>query len=326
MLPVDELRASLAHLETILCGMTKESEDVNLWKVANSVLRWGYWVLQTRHIPGGRFKALEMVIRCLEGLASQRWNYTPEEVMAWRDAHGHRLRLLHEALDWGERSLGCQMSDCGGVVLHNTAGVSAERFRVIQTQVADVSRVIRATRDHHRVLFGSLYLAGQILPLPKFKERKAWYDIDRDEIYFRDVHQDTRLMVAHELGHRYWYQFMDQPRRDRVETLYHTLLQESAKMSLPTLHVGDIFPIPLDNKGTRPTMTEITQASVSFDNGWRMSRRSIERTLAEEVGVGTLFPSWYSRKDVSEFFAECFSHDVVGGMPHGLRDRWDGIA
>lgn len=325
MSTADDLRASLARLDPILWGMTKESGDVNLWEVANSVLRGGYWVLQTRSIPGGRFKALEMVIRCLEGLASQRWDYTPEEVMAWRDAHGHRLRLLHEATGWGERTLGRQMADCGGIVVHNTAGVSAERFRVIQAQVADVSGAIRAMMDHHKVLYGSLYLAGQILPLPEFKTREAWYDIDRDDIYFRGAHQDTRLRVAHELGHRYWYHFMDQSRRDRVETLYGTLLHESAQMSLPTLHVGEISPIPLDNKGTRPTVTEVTQASVSFDNGWRMSRQSIERSLAEEVGVGTLFPSWYSRKDVLEFFAECFAHDVVGGLPHGLRERWDGI-
>ena len=325
MSPADGLRASLARLELILCGMTKESDDVNLWEIANSVLRGGYWVLQTRSIPVGRFKALEMVIRCLEGLASQRWNYTPEEVMAWRDAHGHRLPLLHNATGWGERAFGRQMVDCGGIVVHNTAGVSAERFKVIQTQVADVSRAIRATRDHHRVIYGSIYLAGQILPLPEFRMREAWYDIDRDDLYFRDAHQDTRRWVAHELGHRYWYQFMDQPRRDRVETLYGILLRESAQMSLPTLHVGEIFPIPLDDKGTRPTMTEVTRSSVSFENGWTMSRRSIERTLAEEMGVGTLFPSWYSRKNVSEFFAECFAHDVVGGLPQGLRDRWDGI-
>ena len=322
MSSADDLRVSLTRLESILGGMNAESDDVNLRELSNTVLRGAYWVLQTRAIPRGRFKALEMVVRSLEGLAAQWWNYSPGEVMAWRKDHGHRLQLLHEALRWRERALGRQMVDCGGITLHNTVGVGAERFEELCTQVMEVSESLRGVGDFHRVLYGSVYLVGHIVPSKDFKNRRGWYDVGRDEVYFRDTHPDPGLLVAHELGHRYWFRFMDQSRRDRVESLYQSLMQEIAAIPPPALRIGERSPAPLDESGARPVVTEIARSYVVFDNGWERTRRSVERCIAEDFGVGEFFPDWYAKKNVEEFFAECFAYDLVEGLPQSPREKW----
>lgn len=47
-----------------------------------------------------------------------------------------------------------------------------------------------------------------------------------DHIYICDTDQHTKFYRDHELGHHFWYKFMDQPQKDKYKILFDKALKE----------------------------------------------------------------------------------------------------
>jgi len=275
------------------------------------------WLLQTREIPPGKEKFLELASRAL--LASKRQQ---KDVIGWYDKNKPWLQFLSEASDWPERvSGGTQEATVGPFKVHNTVGADANQFNEIQSLFESANRILSATRDFKKVLYGDVYVVGQI----KNARTLAWYSLSEDDVYIRSMAKrgfDDLDTLCHELGHRYWYKFAPKPVLEAFNRFYY-LMKRSSGVQVEMPKVGDVFPIPLSNRRGPPPVIESDDGyRYGLSGGGFVVKRTVRKIL-EERAVVAKFPTPYSSKTVEEFFAELFALYALGKLSPDLSSKFE---
>lgn len=176
------------------------------------------WVVQTREIPSGKAKAVEMVARLMAGMSS-----LPRDPVDWNQKNGARLNLLLEAASWPQRSTGgagtLQAVSVGPFKVHNTIGANEKQFGEVRGLVESASRALSTTRDFKKVLYGDVFIVGQL----KDPGTAAWYSLKDDDVFVRSLAKkggDDLGSLIHELGHRYWWRFTTPDQRRAIQSLF----------------------------------------------------------------------------------------------------------
>lgn len=268
----------------------------------------GDWVLNTRSIPNGKAKALEMALR---PLAKTRTN----DMAKWWMANERHMRLLVEAIGWPERK-----EDSEGIAeifsvppfkVHNTIHLKGEKLEVARNLVENAVLALKGNPKLARVMYGDVYLVGKI----RESNTLAWYRVSSDDLYMRP---ETKLgpgevaSLLHELGHRYWYKFMDSNQQRDWERLYYRV-RGSGKATMP--QPGDV--LDLSFKGVDPPVVvrTVTPSYLELENNGLKYRTD---KIMEELGKKADYPSRYAAKNQDEYFAECFAFFAMGILkdPH----------
>lgn len=278
------------------------------------------WVLQTRSIPPREAKSLELVSRLLGSIRRM-----PRDILAWWDKNNARLWFLLKASKWAERS-----EDQGGApgvvkvgpfTIHNTIGVDYKLFGNIKALVEAAVRSISTTLDFKKVLYGDVYIVGQL----KDSRTLAWYAIKDDDVFVRSMakkgHNDLRSLI-HELGHRYWFKFMSRSAQDAVRALYHRMLNQGNSKRIEMPKIGEPLPVPIRGQKEPPIVTNFDGGYFHLSTGGRVKFQQVFKIM-RQLQVVEAFPSAYAATKLEEFFAECFAFYVMGELSEGLAQDFE---
>ena len=278
------------------------------------------WVLQTRTIPGGKTKAIELAARLMGA------SRVPADLMKWYDTNHDRLDFLLEASSWGERSAtsegGLDVATAGAFKVHNTIGATEKQFKEILGLVESATKALTPMGDFKKVLYGDVYVVGQL----KQSRTLAWYSIKADDVYLRSLAKkgiDDLASLIHELGHRYWFRFMPRDQKQKVANLFFKLSSQGRATQIERPKVGEPLPIPVRGQKEPPVVTKDTGRTFELSTGGYVNAESVLKILQQQAAAkGGVFPSVYSMKDYDEFFAECFAFYTMGRMKPELEAQF----
>lgn len=279
------------------------------------------WAVHTRAIPGGKAKKFEM--------ASREVNKTrpPPSMNKWWEKGKEHLELLVESATWPERKEGDESGIRELVALppftvHNTVHLPDEKLEKTLEAVRHVAKQIqRKSPKLAKVLYGDVYLVGKI-SRPSWA---AWYIIAEDTVHLRPLLKkggDDARDLTHELGHRYWFKFMDTGAINAWEALYDSMKNKGENMATTGIEVGKPLPIPVKGFDTPPTVLKIEFGRIYIDDGtgvqdgkpYKLNTylpyTSVYSALVNE-NVRKMFPSNYAATQPEEFFAECFAYYIL---------------
>lgn len=275
------------------------------------------WILQTRQIPPGQEKSIELAARAFSLLRR-----APPNVIVWHDRNKNWFPYLLEAAQWPERSgeVEGQVVSVGPFKVHNTIGADADQFKEIQSLVTRAVSILETTSDFRKVLYGDVYIVGQI----RQSKTIAWYSPGDDDVYLRSMAKrgiDDLQSLLHELGHRYWFRFASTSVKQACTRLYSRLKSLSGvDVELPK--VGDPVPIPVRGAKTVPIVEKYQGDRIQISGGGWIGVRALLEAMRREKIVGK-FPTLYSMKDVDEFFAECFAFFALKKLSPELAEKFE---
>lgn len=266
------------------------------------------WVLQTRSIPPGKAKGIEMVARLFE-------KKIPKGIAPWYEKNKDRFPLLLEAAEWPERSSESEIAKAGPFTVHNTIGATSEQFKEIVGLVDQADRALHVL-DFKKVAYGDVFVVGQL----KQTRTVAWYNIAEDDVYVRSQAKkgiDDLRYLLHELGHRYWFKFMPVTGKALIYKLYGDLKYARVPVELPK--VGEPIPMEFWEEPNPPTVTKIDHKFIYFSDGKGIKIDAYRKF----VQIDAVFPSRYSATNEAEFFAECFAFFALGQLKPELKERFE---
>jgi hypothetical protein len=282
------------------------------------------WIIQTRVIPPRKTKSVELAARAVGSMAR-----VPQDIPAWYEKNNARLNLLLEAASWPERSASgsgdaaSQITTVGPFKVHNTIGADAKHFKDIRGLIENAARSIATTRDFKKVLYGDVFIVGQL----KQSNTLAWYNYRDDDVYVRSLAKkgfDDLQSLVHELGHRYWFKFATPDQKKAITTLFYRTGVSAAQVGsaldrlLHTPNPGDKLPFRVRGVKGDPIVDRVENELVYLVGGGRLLARDVSKIL----GVQLAFPTTYASKNVEEFFAECFAFFVHGRLKPDLADAF----
>ena len=284
-----------------------------VWRrLINSGREVATWVVETRAIPPGKVKAVELAARLF--LASSR---DPKDCPAWWEKNKKHAETLLEALSWPEKVEGGdgvqEKVTVGPFMMHNTLHLEDEKLASTIAVVEKATARIRASNSKFaKVLYGDVFIVGKI---SQSRER-AWYYIKDDSLYLRLMTGLTEVRsLCHELGHRYWHKFLqgDAPRQWRT-TYFKMKNLNTPKVELPK--VGEPLGVSVKGHAEMPLVESYGYSGrgtrvINLVGGGAVTVSGIFEAL-EKMAVATKFPTPYAATSAEEYFAECFA-DYVGG-------------
>lgn len=300
----DKFREAIRLFEKILFVMT--------WrKLINAGRDVATWVVETRAIPPAKVKAVEMAARLFLTAARD-----PKDHAVWWEKNEKHARLLLEALSWPEKMEGGdgvqEKVTVGPFVMHNTLHLADEKLASTISVVEKATLRIRSSNGKlAKVLYGDVFVVGKISQ----SRDLAWYYINDDSLYLRLMSGLTEVRsLCHELGHRYWYKFLQGDAQRQWRTTYYVMKNTNVpKVELPK--VGEPLGVSVKGHTEMPIVESYGFVRgtrvINLVGGGAVSVSGIFGFL-EEKAVATKFPTPYAATKAEEYFAECFA-DYVGG-------------
>jgi hypothetical protein len=273
--------------------------------VAAPARQVGRVVVETRAIPKGKAKAVELAVRAFTGKG-------PRDPAAWWKKNKKHVALLLEAERWPVREGGDEVIEVGPLTVHDTVHLTGrDRERTIDV----VEKAVAALEDgpFSAVLYGPVYIVGQL----RRARTLAWYYQADDTVYVRPHPKSgdrEAFNLIHELGHRYWNKSMSKEDRQAWVARHNALLR--ASVDVPPVVVGDKIPV----RSGEDVIVEIKylprlrDLQAIMGGGGRIPVSSIIRVRDHNARV-KLFPTNYAMTDVEEHFAEAFAMYVMGTLP-----------
>lgn len=288
------------------------------------LVRWGTdvatWVVETRTIPKGKEKAVELAAR-LFTMA----NRSPKDIPTWWDKNEKHIHLLVEALSWPERTEGSlqEKFSVGPFTVHNTLHLEEGKLQGTVSVIVKAMQKIKPFHKFNKVLYGDVFVVGQL----RHSKSLAWYYNQDDTVYLRPQKTSEKELVnlIHELGHRYWYKFLGAEAQRQWHSVY-TILKRPVQVKLP--EVGE--PLGVLVKGVdNPIVESYGRGNkgvpiVTIVGGQVFSATGVLSILEAEA-TERKFPTPYSATSVEEFFAEAFAHYIVGDLSEDHRVSLEGI-
>jgi hypothetical protein len=331
-----DITANLPAFESAYTDLKKAVEDGKSRGLAGDhmvVRRWanvpwvqlmqnGYKIAEgiqgSRSIPARSAKGIEMAHRLY-----YRSRKMPTDVYKWWKTNQKRLLLTTiAAKTWPEKQEGTDdLFRVGPFLVHNTIGASGAKLEVFKKMLETAIKKIKGIRGipgFKKVLYGDIYLVGQITKA----HTAAWYDPSEDAIYCRVAKAkwgfDEAFALVHELTHRYWRKFMSREAKAKWES--HHMNVKYEKVDLPMPQVGDELPVRFKGapKGWRPRVEEIKGGQYWYraPNDQRQSIPSmrIRKFVNSTKGAELRFPTAYSAKNEEEHFCEAVASEAFGSL------------
>ena len=288
----------------------------NIWTMLNGPAnKLAAWALETRSIPKGKEKALEMAARSVA-------KGTTNPVKWWQD-NRQRILFLLSTLSWPERTEGGdELFTIGKIRVHNTVGLGGADLDAIKDLVETAARLISKTPRFAPILYGDVLVTGQT----RGGSSVATYHLSDDHIRIRAKTRFGKAQLrdlVHEFGHRFWHKYMLPEERDVWERYYRQLAikAEFGWYGKEFPPVGSPTPFPVGAPDVYPTIVSYDSGRVNLSGGGYISRE----TLGKAMSTLDYFPTEYAATNPSEFFAESFSFYVVGGLSDGITKKFQTV-
>lgn len=313
---VEWFRSSLARFRETFARYGKEPHTGliparDLVPVWNSGREVSDWILQTRSIPAGKAKAVEMAARTIRG-------NIPKDIPSWYEKNNKRFDVLLEAADWSERSSAGEVEKVGNITVHNTIGASPGQFKEIQELVANAEKVIHSVGfGTERVLYGNVFVVGQL----KQARTAAWYEPETDDIFVRITAKqggDDLSSTVHEFGHRLWDKFLSRDSKLATHRLFSDL--RFARTPVDPPKPGELLSLKIQGI-PKPLVESVDLRFVNFVGGGKVPLD----TIMKELRIKATFPSRYAATNPEEFFAECFAYFALGKLKPDLKERFEAV-
>ena len=267
------------------------------------------WAIETRRIPPGKAKLLELTARLFQ--ASKR---RPPNLIKWYDTNREKLEFLSEVATWPERT-GEDTLTLGSFEVHNTVGANEKVMAVVVDVFEQAERAIAAMFDFGKVLYGPVFITGQVLKSGTL----AWYYVQTDEVYVRANLKKGRgelHNLVHELGHRYWYRFLGATKQQAIARWFARIDRlEGTRTEMPK--VGEPMPFEMKGHATPPIIQRIEGTHFYIDEHGYLKFEAIWKAIREE-DRRRKYPTPYSSTNEVEFFAEVFAMYVLGTLPQAF--------
>lgn len=196
----------------------------------------------------------------------------------------------------------------GPLTFHNTILADKATIAKVSEMMESGWKYLSKDTKFKAVAYGDIFLVGNMLE----SNTAAWYNLRKDDVYLRPVNStslDNVHTFLHELGHRYWYKFMDSKERYPVGRLYSTL--KYARNA--GLKVGDVIPVKIRGF-SNPVVVKLDPLNYWLSDTAKLSRSKIDTYLN--------FPTAYATTTVEEFFAECFAFYLMGGLKPDMEAKF----
>jgi hypothetical protein len=272
------------------------------------------WIVETRSIPPGKAKAVELAARAVE--ASRTKN-----IVKWWAKNRRHIATILEAEKWPERGESPrevqELVKVGPFTVHNSLHLDDRKLDTIKSLLTQAeTKLRRAGSDLARVLYGDVFLVGRL----KQPRTLAWYYEAGDDVYLRPhlkVGRGELHNFLHELGHRYWTKFMSGTQKQAWAARHTELGIRRPQVSLPK--PGDLLPVPIKGAKETPTIVKYEtdlrgRILVVLSTGAKVSANSLWN-LMEHEAMARSFPSDYAATKVTEHFPEAFAMHVLGTLP-----------
>ena len=280
------------------------------------------WVLETRAIPSGKAKQVELLARAFKAYAK-----APGNVIGWWMKNRPLLNLLLDAEGWPEKSLGGGEGDVqevlavGPFTVHNTLHLTGEKLAATVSVIEGaVSALERAGSRLSKVLYGDVRVVGQLM-----KSRTlAWYLPNHDEVYLRPhlkVGRGEVHNLIHELGHRFWGRELDQGHH----ILWHREFDRIEGKGITVPKVGDVVPVKARGYTDPVVVTKDEGYRYQLSSGGTIEKMRLVQFMRARNREES-FPTPYAASKPEEYFAECFAMFVLGTLQPEHVERFERIA
>lgn len=317
MARMDDVFAELRERTSILDELAKRPGPPDRRTKAHLFYFWtdvayaargvGRWVIETREIPRGKAKAVELAVRAFQ-------TRKPRDVLAWWKKNRRRVDTLLESQNWPERTSASEdVYDVGPLTVHDTLHMSrAERDRTLGVIEDAVSAIRSSEPALSDVLYGDVQVVGRL----REARTLAWYYPEDDVVYLRPQPEDSELEIfnlVHELAHRYWRRFMGKSERQPWVTRHTAIQRTPVQVTSP--RPGDLLDIGGGNQAEIQEIKYLQGFSgpQAIVEGGRVPVSSILR-IREQRALSELFPTIYAMRDPEEHFADAFAMHVMGRL------------
>ena len=302
------------------------------WNVYNASLQgswrwlvyWGkdvaLWVVETRSIPAGRAKAVELAARVFLAANIRR---PPRDVLAWWEKNAKAATLLLDAMSWPEKADSVEDGGVrekfpvGSFTVHNTLHLDGAKLDGVVDVLEATVQKIRGAQPSSlaRVLYGDVFVVGQI----RQSKTLAWYYLDDDTVYLRPhlkVGRGEVHNLIHELGHRYWYKFLSSTAKREWNTTFF-LMKNTGTPRAPLPKVGEPINLPFKGRTEPPIVEAIVGGrggpQYQLVGGGYVSLSAVHKALTS-LAITEKFPTPYAATSAEEYFAEAFAFHVLGTL------------
>lgn len=278
------------------------------------------WILETRAIPAGKAKQVELLAR-----AFKQYARAPGNVIGWWVKNRPLLDLLLDAERWPEKSEGGsagieEVFTVGPFKVHNTLHLSGDDLTGTKTVIESaVAALSRAGPRLSKVLYGDVRVVGQI----KNTRTLAWYLPHVDEVYLRPhlkVGRGEVHNLIHELGHRFWHREMDRGQQIGWHQEFNRV--EGKKITMPK--VGDEVPVKARGHVGPVLVTKDEGYQYLLSSGGTIEKMRLVKFLREKAREES-FPTPYAATTAEEFFAEAFAMFVLGTLQPEHVERFERV-
>lgn len=270
----------------------------------------GEWVVQTRTLPRGFAKKVEIAVRETKKKPRDIWK-------AWPKLRKH-LGLLLEARKWPPKGSVAEDESkvflLGPFEVHNTLEIEGAKLDKVKEIVTLALKALKKGGvKFHRVAYGPIYIVGQL----RQAHHAAWYNIDHDDIYVRPLRSGNETQhLLHELGHRYWAKFLTTDQKRAWLRYDRTLERQAEDVELP--RTGDLFPVPLRDREEAPTIVGIKtdrRGNMMYElSGGGYFSLQKTRNYLDRQSRALQYPTPYSATHPEEHFAEAFALHLLGTL------------
>ena len=212
---------------------------------------------------------------------------------------------------------------------------------ILQSGVKDIEQVYKLLNEVENKCRKFSELLYGVVEVKKKLEGNTLADYSNNGDYMRikadRADRDFVKSFIHELGHRLWYKFLNNNQRFQIQRKYYDMLRNEQQIEL---NKGDLietkdgyvvqfidktpgrYRTMLINKPKRIRRFQIGDVIV-FKN---LNYQNIEKINHKKLQMEEFdFPTSYSKKNEKQFFSECFSYWMIGGLNKNLINFFESV-
>ena len=267
--------------------------------LANSTIVIAQWISETREIPSGKAKKLEMALRVLMSIKRG-----PNDPKAWWEKNVENVNFILETENWPEKSEE-KVYVINGIRVHDSIHLPPQKLDITLKVIDSVTDRIKS-HGYGQILYGDILIVGQLMK----SNVLAWYYKESDNINIRPflkVGMGVEHNLAHEIGHRQWYKFLSMEQQKAWRRHY----TENSYRDFKWPEVGDVIP------GTDHTIVKIEGLKFFVSEREYVDFRKLHEFYK--------WPTPYSSTSPEEFFAECFALYIYGKLDEPFKGWFEGL-
>lgn len=269
-------------------------------------------ILEDRDIPKKDLKKVERALKTFN-----KMRRAPNKPGTWWEKNRKQAEVLYNTRTYHTRDdEDANVSfDLEGFKIFNTIRAEGQEMDEIRQIIERSVKMMRRSGISivPKLLYGKIKIVDKISK----GEVLAWYNTGADDVSLRtrtgDVSEAIHSLI-HELGHRWWTNFLGRDIQNRWQTHHRRLKRKPSQYPLPD--VGD--PLGMKLRGiSHPIVSHISERGGPNGRFFKIEGHDgkgvFEKSILKALKVKN-FPTRYAATDVEEHFCESFAMYCLGTL------------